>query len=148
MPAPSRRWFRFSLRTLLIVVTIFAIWLGYQWHWIRQRREFLERDTRLGNQTGLNVPSAPHLLWAFGEAGYDSLFVLVDSTISEQITANEKTRLDRARRLFPEAKVQVVYQPYPGTTNLQPPRLPNGDWILDGDVNFTSWIIVREYSPD
>jgi hypothetical protein len=42
-PDTSRRWFRYSLRTLFVVVTAFACWLGYEWNWIRQRREFLAK---------------------------------------------------------------------------------------------------------
>lgn len=38
---PRRRWFRFSLRALFLVVTAFGCWLGYQLNWIRQREEFL-----------------------------------------------------------------------------------------------------------
>ena len=37
-----RRWFRFSLRTMLVVVTMLGCWLGYQFNWIRQRNEFAE----------------------------------------------------------------------------------------------------------
>ena len=32
-----RRWLRFSLRTLLIVITLFAVWLG--WHMYRRREQ-------------------------------------------------------------------------------------------------------------
>ncbi len=38
---PNRRW-TFTLRTLFVVVTVFGIWLGYEWNWIRQRRAFLK----------------------------------------------------------------------------------------------------------
>jgi hypothetical protein len=34
---PKRRWFRFSLRTLLVVVTILSVWLGYQLNTARQQ---------------------------------------------------------------------------------------------------------------
>jgi hypothetical protein len=37
MTAPRRRWFRFSLRTLFVVVTAFGIWLGWQLHVVRER---------------------------------------------------------------------------------------------------------------
>ena len=36
-PVAKRRWFRFNLRTLFLVLTVFACWLGYHVHWIRQR---------------------------------------------------------------------------------------------------------------
>jgi hypothetical protein len=42
-PLPKRRWFAFSLRTLFVVVTLVACWLGYELNWIRQRRDFAAR---------------------------------------------------------------------------------------------------------
>jgi hypothetical protein len=38
MPTPSRRrWFRFSLRTMFVVVTLFALWLGWELNYVRER---------------------------------------------------------------------------------------------------------------
>ena len=34
---PKRRWFRFSLRTLFVLVTIIGKRLGYSFNWIRQK---------------------------------------------------------------------------------------------------------------
>ena len=43
MSTPHRgRWFQFSLRTLLVTVTVFAILLGWQLSCICQRRGFVE----------------------------------------------------------------------------------------------------------
>jgi hypothetical protein len=46
--APKRRWFRFSLRTLFVVVTVIACWLGWNVHVVRQRqavwREIVAED--------------------------------------------------------------------------------------------------------
>jgi hypothetical protein len=39
--APKRRWFQFTLRTLFVVVTVLACWLGYAVSWIKQRHAFL-----------------------------------------------------------------------------------------------------------
>ena len=36
-PAPKRRWLRFTLRTLFVVVTVFSIWLGWQASVVRER---------------------------------------------------------------------------------------------------------------
>lgn len=33
-----RRWFRFSLRTLFVVVTVFAVWLGWELSFIKERK--------------------------------------------------------------------------------------------------------------
>ncbi len=38
-PLTRRRWFRFSLRTMFVLVTVIAIFVGYHVNWIRQRNE-------------------------------------------------------------------------------------------------------------
>ena len=41
-PSPTRRrWLQFSLRGLLIVVTLVAVWLGWNVHVVRQRKAAL-----------------------------------------------------------------------------------------------------------
>ena len=40
---PKRRWFRFSLRTLFIFVTIVCIWLGFQVSTVYHRKRLLSR---------------------------------------------------------------------------------------------------------
>src|SRR5713101_1137558 len=45
MPAtakPRRRWFRFSLRTLFVLLTLFCVWLGVQVKWIQDRHKALD----------------------------------------------------------------------------------------------------------
>jgi hypothetical protein len=42
MTAPRRRWFRFSLRTLFVVVTVLACWLSWNRSLVQRRRPFLE----------------------------------------------------------------------------------------------------------
>ena len=34
---PKRRWFQFSLRTLFLIMVVFAIWLSFQAKWKRDR---------------------------------------------------------------------------------------------------------------
>jgi hypothetical protein len=47
--APKRRrWFRFSLKSLLIVMTVLAVWLGLYAKSIRDRREAIAAIERLG----------------------------------------------------------------------------------------------------
>jgi hypothetical protein len=45
---PKRRWFRFSLRTLLVAVTLLCIWLGWQARIVQERKGLLELLTQSG----------------------------------------------------------------------------------------------------
>lgn len=86
--APKRRWFRWSLRTLFVVVTVFAVWLGYYIDWIQRRHALIAKhQANMDRFQGLEpkdqdlrwkvvrpVPAAirpqhtsPRLLWLFGE---------------------------------------------------------------------------------
>src|SRR5438046_2000057 len=97
---PRRRWFRFSLRTLFVAVTIFGVWLGVQAKWIRDRRVFLsEHDhAEIYVLEASRIPSAPGALRIFGERG---VWAINTSGMSEgEIAA--------ARRLFPEARLEVI----------------------------------------
>jgi hypothetical protein len=42
-----RRWFQFSLGTLFLLVTVFAVWLGWELHQIRERDRMLRSTTFL-----------------------------------------------------------------------------------------------------
>src|SRR5258708_10246160 len=93
-PAPKRRWFRFSLRTMFVVVTLFGCWLAYSLNWIRQRHDFIADETSVREHhpthdtwsativgRGKNPPApwAPSMLWAFGEDGYTVVCVLAEA---------------------------------------------------------------------
>jgi hypothetical protein len=114
--APVRRRFRFTLRTLFVVVTIFACWLGYELNWIRRRHELLAKHAALALVVKENpevwlfnvyVPQpVPGLLWLFGEEPVEALELIFISDIRErEPTADEQREIDLARRLFPEANV-------------------------------------------
>src|SRR5438128_2274316 len=51
---PTRRWFRFSLRTIFVVVTVLAIALGWNAHRLRERQKLLAL-----------IQSLPELGWAY-----------------------------------------------------------------------------------
>jgi hypothetical protein len=113
---PKRRWFRYSLRTLFVVVTVIGCWLGYELNWIRERRAFIasEVSTRIDEDWwNCSVTdggrSAPGLLALFGEEGFSALSVLAESQSVELLTANDRQRLQEARHLFPEATIQTVH---------------------------------------
>ncbi len=48
-PTPKLRWLRFSLRTLFVVVTVLACWLGYYVNWHAQRNAVLGSDRILSH---------------------------------------------------------------------------------------------------
>lgn len=106
---PFRHCRSFSIRTLLLSVTIIAAplaWVGYSLNWIRERRDFRDRHIALEFPTvfrGSSLfdqeeyhPQAPGSLWIFGEHGQPG-FMLKDANQTEW-----------AQRLFPEA---VIDQP-------------------------------------
>jgi hypothetical protein len=73
---PKRRWLRFSLRTLFVLVTIIGVgagWVTYQLNWIRERhkwREWLNAHAGGGSIGGMQDEPRPPLPWSlalFGE---------------------------------------------------------------------------------
>ena|SRR5215211_8235772 len=99
---PKRRWLRYSVRTLLVAVTIFCVWLGYTLNWIHARHQFLNsletaRYIRDGEHPSyFAINTAPWSLRVFGETGVRK--------ISCREEPAHKT-ISRARSLFPEAEL-------------------------------------------
>jgi len=90
---PSRRWFRFSLRTLLVLVTLVCIYLGWAMNWKKQREAFMES---LASRIYTNyAPPAPIWIRIVGAEG--CAFLAISET-------DESQRL-KAKRLFPEAEI-------------------------------------------
>ncbi len=116
-----RRWLRFSLRTTFIVTTAVAVWLGYEWNWVRQRRAFLQRPgvqhvdpQLLLHQTSPPYwplpPAAPGLLWLFGEQGIGALIVPIEAErFDESLPPDSYEEVRTANRLFPEGTVIEIY---------------------------------------
>ena len=111
---PKRRWFRFSLRTLFVVVTVFAIWLGYHVNWIQERRvgrQWLEEHSPINMWPVGNMPSFPNSetkpplpfgLRILGERPL--LFALVRPKDSESLS-RYRQRVAEMSRLFPECRI-------------------------------------------
>lgn len=122
---PRGRWFRFSLRTLFVMMVLTSIplaWVSYSLNWIRERREFLSHTGVVGLVDGpavlyisptmshalarqsvpASVPvferSAPAGLWLFGEVGICEL--------SCDVAAFPQAA-EKAKVLFPEANIWV-----------------------------------------
>ncbi len=110
-------WFRFSLRTLFVLITVFACWLGYELSWIRQRHQALDSHTVVECRV-VNDADAPGGLWLFGEQGYDELSYVPDWADEDSLAAflvlarnKPEQRLSeqdvqRLQALFPEARLR------------------------------------------
>jgi len=96
MPLPSLFRPRYSLRALLVVMTLFALFFWYHINWIKQRRAAIASGyVTTFEGPGETPPPAPGLLWLFGEKGYNGIL----------IEAHTDDELEPGMSLFPEAAV-------------------------------------------
>ena len=116
LPKPRLR-FRFSLRTMFVLVTMLSVplsWVGYHVNWIRLRREMLElvqtKKTILSSDIPRGFSNAdeqfPLSLWILGERPVFSMTVGNAYVGSSQ---EMDARAEAARKLFPEAQFVFVY---------------------------------------
>jgi hypothetical protein len=106
---PNRRWFRFSLGTLLLAVTIFCVWLGWQASIVRERNSlrdrfkdrvsFLDRvNDDFGELFGVPASRPPGLSWIREKMGDR----WIDTILCSGLASEDVERLQVA---FPEAIV-------------------------------------------
>lgn len=110
--APKRRWFRFGLLTMFVVVTVFGCWLGWQVNLIRQRgheREWLKARHAAIYEVPYGVglhgavvfpPATQHIPWSLWIAGELPVKVIDSPSMT-------RSDLERIQRAFPEATVHV-----------------------------------------
>ena len=104
-PKPKRRRFAFRLRTLLIVVALLSVplgWVGYSLRWIEQRREAFAIGRVAMPEPDCRI--APGWLWFFGEQGWGEIWC--------QPNPGE---VDAIEELFPEACVSPLMVPQGST---------------------------------
>jgi hypothetical protein len=108
MPTPSRRrWFQFALGAMFVLVTVFAVWLGWNVKQVHQRRA--EYESWFGTDTIVtywdhNRTSIPPRIQPIGVAIRVRLF---GDMAFEEITLPQPdaAEIERVRALFPEARV-------------------------------------------
>jgi hypothetical protein len=117
MPQVSHSRLRFSLRALLVMTTLAAVSLGYQLHWIRQRRAMIASGVIMpiiGSPKP--QPRAPGLLFLFGEPGYVALTLCMPGDADRQrggyVTPLRPASMSdetyaQVQALFPEADYLV-----------------------------------------
>jgi hypothetical protein len=59
---PKRRWFRYSMRTLLLVTTALCIWLGFKVEAARKQREAVAAIKKVGGYVDYDYDKKPHHL--------------------------------------------------------------------------------------
>ena len=137
-PTRKRRWFQFSLRSLMIVVTLLAVPLGYVgWHvkTVRTRKAFQERLELQGGWVYVASDSrrfawhpAPigslELPWIRQHLGDEAAIVVYVPTGDEY---NEDYA--EASRLFPEASIERAGKQ---------PRIERT--TLDAEDGLTTWL--------
>jgi hypothetical protein len=105
---------RFSLRAMFVVITLLAILLGWQLSLLRQRRSYLKEHPSYSREPGPKDirPTAPRLLWMWGEQGQFELSLRVPGFADgENKTYHHKhppAAAVEARKLFPEAIICVL----------------------------------------
>ena len=112
--AAGGRRFRYSLRTLFLVLTALGLWLFPQGRWIRERHQALRwvgsradywRDVPV-SQRAIPGAQAPWQLRLLGEGGVERISVV---TSADDAAAKQR----ELELLFPEAEV-LVLTPGPG----------------------------------
>ena len=103
---PKRRWYQFTLRTLFVVMTVFALWLGWQINWFRSRQAWLEAKDYVGAFPAVGLRKVPHphfLLTLFRQEAMSQ--ILLRNATEEEVA--------KVQRLFPEANVVSGNWPAP-----------------------------------
>lgn len=92
---PNRRWFKFSLRTMFVVTTVLACWLGWNLHRVRQREEILQYASQVCSENNPSVADDVPIAWRL--LGAEPVWwVLLPGCVP-------KEELMRVQSLFPEA---------------------------------------------
>jgi hypothetical protein len=104
----SRSWFRFSLRTLFVLVTVLCVWLGWHVKWINDRHQALIEFADWSKTPNVGEPlrNAPWSLRLLGEEPIQWMALEPDSGKKE---ADRK----RLQGLFPEAEIGEWTYPTP-----------------------------------
>jgi hypothetical protein len=115
---PRRRWFRFSLRTMLVVVTILSVWLAWESSVVRQRRTALAELRASGAYQVVTAEA-----WSQQNSPFAGLFAppksvswmrkwLGDEAVQEiwysWYPAPTESELAHLRKVFPEAEVREI----------------------------------------
>jgi hypothetical protein len=128
-PKPRRRWFSYSLRTMFVVVTVFAIWLGWELSYIRERKDAI---ARLGEPECLFIASTGELRNM--NPGNEALIATIpiwrrwlgDEPMAQVCldAAQDSSLVEKLVELFPEADLYGMTRSEPPENGVvHPPRI-------------------------
>jgi hypothetical protein len=112
---PRRSWPSFSLRTLFLLTTVVACWLGWQAKIVAERKSAMEIG-RIGWEPDVYGPDLGTVRRWMGDYPIREFFVFED-----QISAQE---IERIRAAFPEAKLEPMRNECPPEEQYSPPPPP------------------------
>ena len=99
----SGRWLRFSLRGMLVLVMLCAVWLGWQVSLVRERRAILADRAEQGDIPHTRQHPSWLRHWMRDEA--------LDHLIVWSGGAQESPQTRRLQRVFPEARIIRLERP-------------------------------------
>src|SRR5262245_50094211 len=117
-PTPHRRWYQFSLRTMLVGVTVAAAGFGLAVRWVQNSREWIRQRNEIRNQAwSSNNPKGkvligvvfeyyhhkfpPGGLWLLGEEPVPEMWVSTSGDPDEH-----RELMKTLKSLFPEAFIR------------------------------------------
>ena len=110
--APTRRRLQFSLGALLLLVTVFAVWLGWELHFVRERQAVVELAAECGGNA-VTCAEMEALCEEQGATVYKPAVIpfwrhwLGDAAVEAFRVPSDapKQLLDRVAQAFPESQV-------------------------------------------
>jgi hypothetical protein len=109
-PTTRRRWYQFGLGTLFLVVTVFASWLGWELHVVRERQAIRQRIAESGGKI-YSSEESEYLLTSLGMVTECRIPFWREWLGDEPVgfitlkTSASDAELKKARLAFPEAQV-------------------------------------------
>ncbi|HZZ74136.1 MAG TPA: hypothetical protein VFE24_17920 [Pirellulales bacterium] len=132
-PISRRRWFQFSLRTLLILVALAAapcVYVTQQQHLVRERRAFVAAHPECYFAETTPGPQSNWLRARLGDTAYGLAALPLDSSLAQR---------EGVAELFPEASLMAI--------NPRNPRRPNGGGASSRFPPFIPFPPVRAAEP-
>ena len=101
----KRRWPRFSIRTLLIAITILCVWFGYQWQVVQERKAVIRLVVERGAFSfRAHDPGEPNdLSWIRRLLGDEEPYG--SFIIRQRVSEDEKQRINAA---YPDTRLVVL----------------------------------------